>query len=395
MTSGSSNAGFYACGTILLLVCALKLPALARRRHDTLLRAACLLLFVGGCEMILVAPASITTLNRLTGIANIAAPVAYCLMIAFSGTTLVLIINWRPAPTEQTRRVTRVCVTAYGLAVVAVITLFRAGHAPVEQVTLFDVYYANTPCIRELIVIYLVAQGVAMAGACTVCWRWSKDVHGSLEAGLRILACAYLLNTGYDVVKLVAVAARWTGHDLDFLAGKVAAQLGTPVALLGAIGFTVPLAGPRVAETARAVKQLRQLRPLWRALRNVPTPGVQRTAVPWLRTPPAILLTARRTALYDAILALSPYCDPAVREAAYQRALRNGDDESRAAAIADAAMLLVARNRQRTNPALPPAGTYAPARRAQELIPLSLALASPVLPDLLGHPAPLEESSPS
>ncbi|MFI9601330.1 MAB_1171c family putative transporter [Streptomyces sp. NPDC052043] len=385
MTSGPSNIGFYVCGLILLLVCALKIPALLRRRHDTLLRAACLLLFAGGCQLILAAPDSITTLNRLTGTPNIAAAAVYAVTTAFAGASLLLIINWRPAPPERTRRFSRLCVSAYSLVVVAVIVLFWAGDAPVEQVTLFDVYYAETPYIRELIVTYLVAQGVAMMAAGILCWRWSREVRGSLRAGLRILALAYLIIVCYDLIRLVAVAARWTGHHLDFLVDEVSVRLAAPVAVLGAVGFALPLAGPRVAGTARAVRQLRQLTPLWRALRDVPTPGAIRASLPWWRTPPAVLLTARRTALYDALLTLSPYCDPAVRAAAYEAALRHGDDTPRAAVTADAAVILVARDRQRANPEPPQAMTRTPAGRAQDLVPLSRALTSPVLPDLLNH----------
>ncbi|MYW14611.1 MAB_1171c family putative transporter [Streptomyces sp. SID161] len=385
MTSGPGDLGFYVCGTILLLVCALKIPALLRRRGDTLLRAACVLLFAGGCQMLLAAPDSITTLNRLTGVPNVAAPTVYTVTTAFAGASLLLIINWRPGPPEQTRRFSRICVSAYSVVIVAIIVLFWAGNAPVEQVTLFDVYYAETPYIRELILTYLVAQGVAMTAASALCWRWSNDVHGSLRAGLRILAPAYLTIVCYDVIRLVAVAARWTDHNLDFLVDRVSVLLAAPVAVLGAIGFALPLVGPRMARTARAVQQLRQLTPLWRALRHVPTPGAIRAPQPWWGTPPAVLLTGRKTALYDALLALTPYCDPAVRDFAYRAALRGGDDEARAAATADAAMILVARDQQRTHPGQPHDVTRAPARHVQDLLPLSSALTSPVLPNLLNQ----------
>ncbi|MFI0141832.1 MAB_1171c family putative transporter [Streptomyces luteogriseus] len=392
MTSGPSSLGFYVYGVMLLLVCTMKIPALVRRRHDTLLRAACLLLLAAGCLMIFAAPESIARLNRLTEASNLASPVVYITTTAFSGASLLLIVNWRPASPEQTRRVSRLCVTAYGLVIIAIAVLFWAGSTPVEQPTLFDAYYATTPYIREMIVIYLAAQGVAMMAASTLCWRWSREVHGSLRAGLRILAPAYLIIVCYDVLRLIAVTARWTGHNLDFLVDKVSPQLAAPACVLGALGFVVPLVGPRIAETARAVRQLWQLTPLWRALQDTPTPGAIRAPLPWWRTPPAVLLTGRKTALYDAILALAPYCDPAVREAAYRTALRN-EDESQAAVTADAAMILVARERQRTMPEQLPETTHALTRRAPDLIPLSQALASPVLNDLREHYVPLQKAA--
>lgn len=57
---------------------------------------------------------------------------------------------------------------AYSLTILVITVLFWAGRAPVEQTSLFDVYYANTPYIREMIVTYLVAllmYLVAAAGA--------------------------------------------------------------------------------------------------------------------------------------------------------------------------------------------------------------------------------------
>ncbi|WP_314252277.1 MAB_1171c family putative transporter [Streptomyces sp. DSM 40907] len=395
MTSEPSSLGFYVYGTTLLLVCAMKVPALVRRRRDTVLRAACLLLFAAGCLMILAAPASIVALNRLTGITNAAAPVVYATTVAFSGASLLLIIKWRPGPPQQVRRASLLCVTAYSLAMVAVMALFWAGSAPVEQATLFDAYYANTPFIREMIVTYLVVQGVAMTTASVLCWRWSTEVKGSLRLGLRILAPAYLITACYDAIRLTAVAARWAGGDLDFLVDEVSPQLAAPSSVLGAIGFALPLVGPRVARTVRAVRQLRLLAPLWRTLGQVPTPSAIRPSLSWWRTSPAMLLTARRTALYDAILTLTPYFDPAVREMAYRTALRTGGDDSSAAVTADATMILVARERQRTHPEHLQVTPRIPELRSENLVPLSLALASPVVQNVREYYRAPVEGSPS
>ncbi|MFE9773767.1 MAB_1171c family putative transporter [Streptomyces sp. NPDC005931] len=393
MTSAPGSLGFYLYGVMLLLVCAAKVPALLRRRHDPLLRAACLLLLAAGCLMILAAPRSIAELNRRTGIANFAAPVVYMTMTAFAGASLLLLINWRPAPAAQTRRYSRLCVGVYGLAILAIAVLFRAGSAPVEQRTLFDAYYATTPFIREMIVLYLVAQGVAMMAASVLCRRWSAEVRGSLRAGLLVLAVAYLLNVCYVVLRLVAVAARWAGHDLDFLVDEVSPRLSAPACLLGALGFTLPLAGPRVAQTVRVVRELRQLDPLWRALRDVSTPGAVRAPLCWWRNPPAVLLTGRRTALYDAILALTPYCDPAVREAAHRAALNDGRGEADAAFAADAAMILAARERRRAVPDELPDTPPPLSWRAQDLVSLSRALASPLVHDLHAPCAPPQKAA--
>ncbi|NJP50216.1 hypothetical protein HCJ93_09050 [Streptomyces sp. SBST2-5] len=393
MTSAPSSVGFYLYGALLLLVCALKLPALRRRPRDTLLRAACLLLLSAGLLMILAAPHSIAALNRHSGIPNVAAPVVYVVTTVFSGASLVLIINWRPAPAGQTRRLTRLCLALYGAASLAVVLLFLAGDAPVEQRTLFDVHYARTPCIREMIVLYLCAQGAAMAAASVMCWRWSAKVRGSLRAGLTILSVAYLLIVCFVVLRLCAVAARWTGHDLDFLVDEVSVLLSAPSAVLGALGFALPLAGPRVAETARAVRQFRQLGPLWRALGDVPTPGAVRVPLPWWRNPPAVLLTGRKTALYDAILALTPHCDPQVREAAHEAALRAGRSDGEAARVAEAAMLLVARERRHASPPRPPDAPGRDAGQALDLFALSRAVTSPLVHRIRDQYTPLQKAA--
>ncbi|BFO16516.1 hypothetical protein SHKM778_29040 [Streptomyces sp. KM77-8] len=273
MTHGPDNTAFYICGTLLLAICLVKLPALFRGRRNTLLRMVCLLLFTAALVFFFTAPDSIAALNRFTGVPNFAAPLAYSAMTTFAGASLLLIINWRPSPPERTRRASRICVTVYSLVVVAIVVLFLLGDAPVEQLTLFDGYYATTPYIREMIVIYLVAQGAATLSVSVLCWRWSTQVHGSLRAGLRILAPAYLLHVCYDVVKLVAIAAAWAGHDLDFLIDQVAPQFAAPSALLAVTGFVLPLVGPRAAVTLGSLRLLRALAPLWRELRHVPTPG--------------------------------------------------------------------------------------------------------------------------
>ncbi|MFF8941619.1 MAB_1171c family putative transporter [Streptomyces sp. NPDC014864] len=394
MSHGPGNTAFYLCGSLLLLVCLLKLPALFRRPHDMLLRAVCLLLFAGALVFFFAAPDSIAAINRLTGIPNFAAPMAYSALIAFSGASLLLIINWRPAPPEQTRRASRMCVTAYGLVIVAINVLFWWGDAPVEQLTLFDGYYAGTPFIREMILTYLVAHGVATMATSVLCWCWSTEVHGSLRAGLRILAPAYLLHVCYDVLKLVAIGARWTGHDLDFLIDRVAPQTAAPSALLACTGFALPLAGPRIAHVAHDIRQLRQLRPLWRELRQVPTPGAVRTSLPWW-SPPAVRLTGRRTAIHDALLALAPYCDLGGRERAHAAALDRGEDARSAAATADAVMIVLAGARRRRTGAGPSPDAQVPPWRPRDLVLLSRALASPVLSDLRAHHRATAESSPS
>ncbi|MFD0319249.1 MAB_1171c family putative transporter [Streptomyces flavalbus] len=393
MDQGTDSTAFYICGTLLLVICLVKVPALFHRWHDMLLRAACLLLFAGALIFFFAAPESIAAINDLTGVPNFAAPVAYSAMIAFSGASLLLIINWRPAPPERTRRASRICITVYGLLIVAVIVLFWAGEAPVEQLTLFDGYYASTPYIREMILTYLLAQCAATLATSVLCWRWSSQVHGSLRAGLWLLGPCYLLHVCYDVTKLVAIVGIWRGHDWYFLIDQVAPQFAAPSALLGVTGFAVPLVGPRIAEHTRSLRRLRQLAPLWRELQEVPTPGALR--LPWW-TAPTVRLTWRQTSIFDALLALSPLLDTLVRDEAYQAALAAGDDEDGAAVAADAAMIVAASAQRRRGTAegvRPPvaAQPWGP----HDLVPLSRAVVSPVVARFRQYPSAPAESNAS
>lgn len=385
MQHGPNNTVFWICGALLLLICIVKLPALIRRPHDMLLRAAVLLLFIGGWVFFLAAPDSIALINRISGVPNFAAPLAYSAMTGFAGASLLLIINWRPAPPAVTRRASRLCISAYALVIIAINALFWCGNASVEQLTLFDGYYARTPFIREMIVLYLVAQGVGTLTTSVLCWHWSKQVDGSLRAGLLTLVPAYLLHVVYDVIKLVAIGGIWTGRDWNLLIDQVAPLAAAPSALLVVTGFFLPLVGPRLSQTVADLRQLHLLAPLWAELRHVPTPGAVRSTLPWW-TRPAVRLTGRKTAIYDALRALAPYCNPAVREAAYRAAKEAGEDGDNAAVIADTAMVLAASKGAPSTSQNEQGTEGAPSLGHHDLAPLALAVSSPIVQQFREHP---------
>ncbi|NUV58820.1 MAB_1171c family putative transporter [Streptomyces sp. CAI-85] len=377
MEHGPNNLAFYICGFLLLLIGLVKLPAAIGRQRDMLLRAAVLLLVIGSTVFFFAAPDSIALINDLSGVPNFAAPLAYTALTAFSGASLLLIINWRPARPEQTRRASRICIAVFCVVILAIHVLFWLGDAPVEQRTLFDGYYASTPYIREMILLYLLAQGAATLTTSILCWRWSREVTGSLRAGLLILVPAYLLHVVYDGLKLVAVVARWNGHRWDFLIDQVAPLAAAPSAVLVVTGFALPLAGPRVTLTFHAVRQLQELTPLWKELQAVPTPGSVRTALPWWSAP-AVRLTARMTAIFDALLSIAPYCDTEARERAFEAAVRSGESPARAETTADAAMIVAAVQRKQSDIG-PGEASACPTWGTHDLVRLSGTLDSPIV----------------
>ncbi|MFI1700285.1 MAB_1171c family putative transporter [Streptomyces bobili] len=390
MEHGPNNLAFYICGCLLLLIGLVKLPAAISRKHDMLLRAAVLLLVVGSAVFFFAAPDSIARINNWSGIPNFAAPLAYTAITAFSGASLLLIINWRPAPPERTRQASRLCIAMYSGVILAIHALFWLGNAPVEQLTLFDGYYASTPYIREMILLYLLAQGTATLVTSILCWRWSREVTGSLRVGLLILVPAYLLHVTYAVIKLVAIVAIWTGRDWNFLIDQVAPVAAAPSALLVVGGFALPLAGPRLTQSILALRQLRDLEPLWRELQAVPTPNAVRTGLPWWSSP-AVRLTARMTAIFDALLSVAPYYDAAARTQAYQDAIGIGEPPPGAEATADAVMIVSAVRRQQAAAASPVEASDAALWRTRDLVPLSTALASPIV-DRFRHMSGAAES---
>ena len=149
---------------------------------------------LAGLVFFFAAPPTITEVNRVTGVTNVSAAVVYCLLSAFSGSCLVLITNWRGGPPEATRRLSHRWIAGYGGVMRrAIVLLFVLGDAPVERLRDFDTYYANTPFIREMIVLYLSSFTVAGVAMNVMCWRWALQVRGWLRAGLLIIVSGYLL----------------------------------------------------------------------------------------------------------------------------------------------------------------------------------------------------------
>ncbi|TQE40297.1 DUF6545 domain-containing protein [Streptomyces ipomoeae] len=384
-----SDCVFYLSGGLLLLACALKLPALIQAGgRDWLLTSICALLLGGGGVLLLAGEEAIITLRQVTGVTNLAAPLIYILLTAFSGASIVLVLHWRGGPdTAHTRRLSRVTIVAYGVVCALIAVLFVLGDTPVERRRDFDTYYATTPYIREMIVLYLAAHAVASLTASRLCWRWSHDVHGTLRVGLRVLAIGYLLHYGvYDPAVAGAVVARWAGLDWDFLIA-VARGVTAPSAVLVAAGFIIPLAGHRGEDAVRywlLAPLARAVRPVRGAANPLPVPLSWRSAM-------RLRLTQRQTYIGDRLVTCRPYFDARIQREARAAALARGVTGTEATAIADAAMIVTAIERQAlaggpdapasTEPG-PPPDPDARATFTSDLAGISRALRSPVVREL-------------
>ncbi|GGV30871.1 MAB_1171c family putative transporter [Streptomyces spectabilis] len=372
------DSAYYFPAAALAVATAAKTPALIRHRHDPFLRSVCALLVLSVAVFFFAAPPTIAAVNDLTGIVNFSAPLVYCVMSAFSAACLALIINWRGGRPEDVRRAARGWITAYGVVIVLLITLFVRGDAPVERLRDLDTYYANTPYIREMIVLYLVSNTVAAVVMTTLCWRWSMRVHGWLRAGLVVIVIGYAGNLAFDATKYAAVVARWNGADWDEWSTDYAPPLAAGGAVTSAVGYLLPLVGQRLSDARRNWSAFRALGPLWRALhRDALLPPVP---MPWWSSS-GLRLTQREAAIYDGLLALTPRLDPAVHERARARALRAGAHADEAEAIALAAMVVCALDgRGEIRPPSEDASSPTLAVSSRVLVRMSRALAqSPVV----------------
>ncbi|MBW5483037.1 MAB_1171c family putative transporter [Streptomyces bambusae] len=332
---------YYIPAAAMAVALAFKLPALRHNWRDPLLRSVCALLILAGSVFTFAAPPTIAAVNRWTGIPNVSAPLVYCLITAFSASCLVLIVNWRGGPPEQTRRVSRRWILGYGVVVVALVVLFVLGEAPEERLRDLDTYYVTTPYIREMIVLYLAAHTVAAVVMVALCWRWSLQVRGWLRVGLMIIVVGYVFNLSYDATKFTAVLGRWLGVDLDYFSTYLAPPIASLGALISAIGFVVPLVCQRAQDSWRTWATYRRLGTLWRELQGaVPlgTPGVR---MAWW-SPAELRVLQRESDIHDGFLHLGPYFDQRQRAQAYEQARAAGADEETARAVGDAAMVAAA-----------------------------------------------------
>ncbi|MFF9483783.1 MAB_1171c family putative transporter [Streptomyces sp. NPDC014676] len=317
-------------------------PRTAAPRNPLTL-STCAAIVLGALVFVCAAPPTLACVNSLTGIPNFGAPLTYGMLSAYSCAVLVLLINWRGGSRERVRRMVLRSVAAYGLLIAAIVVLFALAEADTERLTDLDTYYANTPFMREMILLYLVGHSAAMLVMCAVCVKWGREVGGLLRTGLRLILVGTLLDVvGFQLTKYTALVARWTGHELDFLSTTVAPPMASLAALLCSAGFVLPRLLPSVLAQWRGLGDYRRLGPLWSLVGPVPTAPKPRAA--WWQLPRA-RLQWREVSIHDALLALAPYFDHRVRERVRDTALRAGRSPHEARLAAEAAMLADAARR--------------------------------------------------
>ncbi|WP_330333561.1 hypothetical protein OHS33_30145 [Streptomyces sp. NBC_00536] len=389
---------FYIPAGVLVIAFTCKLPGLTRHWRDPLVRAVSVLLLVASSVFFFAAPPTIAAVNRITGIRNFSAPLVYCILTAFSASCLLLLINWRGGPDARARTLSRWCVGSYSAVILSQFSLFAIGGAPVERLRDFDTYYANTPYIREMILIYLVAHTVAAVVMTVLCRRWSLHVRGSLRSGLILMVCGFMLNLVFDAAKFAAVGARWAGQDLDVLSTTVAPPVASFSALLIGTGFVLPLVVQRLSALYQTWATYHRLGPLWRELHAVVPHGSRAVRISWW-SPADLRVTQRVADIHDGILHLDPYFDHGLRDRTRAAALAAGAGTAQADATAEAVMVAAAVRARAADPEEKVIGsadayTSAGVEGPRDLVRISRALRSPAVARTRRHAASTESSHP-
>lgn len=332
-----NGSDYYVPAAVLGVALLSKLPGLLRRWHDPMVRCVAGLLLTAGGGFALAAPPTITVVNRAVGVPNVSGPLVYAILSLFNTFCIVLLAYWREGYGEGVRRRVRRWFGACGIVVLLLVGCFALGDAPEERLRDLDTHYATTPWIREMIIVYLTWHIVVGVVVPVMCWRWSRVVDKWLRAGLLNLVAGFTFITGFGLAKAVAVIARWTGGDLDFLSTELAPPLAGMGALLTTAGFLLPQ-GRRAATIWEAWQTYRSMGPLWRRLRTAMDLPVTTT---WWE-PLGSRLFDRETDIHDDLLALAPYCDLGTMTARRDRALGDGASPEDAWAVAAATMIALA-----------------------------------------------------
>ncbi|MGW8864543.1 MAB_1171c family putative transporter, partial [Streptomyces sp. NPDC055768] len=333
---------YVSCG-VLWLCLVVKAPDLLRHRRDPYLGAICAVLGLAGLCFLLGAPPTVGAVNRLSGVPNLAAPLTYAAITGYCAASQVLIVRWRGGP--RVDRTVRRWTLAYAAVVLGIGGLFALGDAPVERRTDLDTYYATTPFIAQMIVLYLVAHLTAVTVTTFSALRWARRVRGGLRAGLTLLGAGALCGAGYSTAKLVAVGARWSGRDWSALGTTVSPAAAGLGALLTVVGVLVPLVAPRVTEWRRAGRTYARLGPLERVLDDLLTRRALRLPRPRFASP-ATRLMWRQTSIHNALGHLDAYLDRDLYDRTRAGVLAATDDPERAEAAAWAAVITEAVRRE-------------------------------------------------
>ncbi|MER5764063.1 MAB_1171c family putative transporter [Streptomyces sp. NPDC002082] len=337
-----TGSDYFIPAGVLAIALVVKAPSFWRSWHSPMSNSIFVILAASAAGFVFGAPPTIERVNRITGVPNVSALIVYCILSCLSCGSIVLLIHWRGGAEEILRKHTRIWIAATAALIATFCVLFSLSNVPIEQQRDFDTFYANTPYVREMIVLYLAAHIATSLVVATKCWRWARELRDLQAAwthwGLLILVAAFGIGLSFALLKFLAVGARWAGTDRwDSLSTDIAPPLAGLGAGLTTIGFLVPVVGPRLGSMWGSWRAYRAMEPLWRALEPFAGPGKPT----WVRltSSPEIRAMARSTDISDRLLNLAPHLDSSRREAAERYASAQGCEPEAALIFAEAATI--------------------------------------------------------
>ncbi|MET9449738.1 hypothetical protein [Streptomyces cinerochromogenes] len=349
--SGSIN--YISCG-LLWIGLLVKLPDLIRHWSERSLRAVNGVLALASLCFLFGAPASVQVINRVSGVPNLAAPLTYASITAYSAALLIMIACWRGGP--SLRRTTLSWIYGYTAVLTGIGALFMLGDAAEERSSDFDTYYATTPWISEMVVLYLIAHlaAVTVSAVWSLRWGFEAEVRRRpwLRASLLTIGTGTVISSGYSICKLIAVVARWTGRDWAVLGTSIPPLCAGLGAVLTVVGVLLPMAGHHLS----AWRDFFRLAPLDAVLDPVLTDRALRVERP---RSPFLWGTWRWSTIHNGLLAIETLYDERLYDHTLGAEFERTGDWSRATSAAWAATIAAAVRRS-TQPV--PETTGAPAR---------------------------------
>jgi hypothetical protein len=307
---------FSACAALALLAFGHRIYLLRKGTRSTSQNAlAALFGTLAGLFAVSVPDVS-ATLDRLTGLNNLAAFLIQFAILLYCGESQALVASWT-LPRELIARKTRTYWVLVGIAVPVMGALFLTAGVHTRDKD-FLMQNAGRPTIAIYIICYSVILTVTLGSIVRICWKYHRDAKNKwLRRGLLMIGFGTMLSIGYPLTRVADVIGQRVGANpasweflVPFFAG-----LGT---LIGVPGLVLPSLGPRLSALGaaiRAYRDYRRLRPLWSALRQgfpdaVPGPVQSSGAGPFTFGKPNFLLYQRVVAIRDGLLAVRPWMEP-------------------------------------------------------------------------------------
>lgn len=340
-----------------------KIRALRHDRRNPMLRAVAWALICPAVAFTLATPAVFNELARLLPLHNLGKTVEYGSLIMFSFMVQRMLLIMDVGPEAAAPYVRRRFI-GFASALAALVVLLSLSPVPAAGTDFTVDYVLRSHYVPAVLLLYSGALVVGLFEIGRLCWRYSRSAGRPwLVRGLRITAAGAFIALPYSLLKITYVVGRLAGARWDVLETlePFFAALG---AVLVFIGLTIPTWGDRVSSALLWPETVRihvRIYPVWLAVYRTCPQVVLERPVSTRRGRFSLSRISDRVyrkiiEIHDARLAVRPYLDTQVRDAAIDAA-RSADltDEQRAAVV-EACLLRVALTAfaaQRPTPAVP------------------------------------------